>query len=565
MKKLPGQSFLPRALDRRSFLKETAALGIALRLQGIPLNCLSAAVPQPERRTSNSHLFLDDEIVESMKGLKRKFHQPRKAGLIQEADGRPWELGDQTSVVRDGAGRFHMTYRFHWPDPSVRDLHAGIGQDRAHWFRQTTGYAVSDDGIRWTKPVLNLLEGPMAFRRAPEEKWTDGVFFEPTGFSRQNNLGCPISSTQDLQNFGAVRDPKRRYLINVLRYADTHPFAEIADSGLYFGSDVPDLLGNVQWREQLEIIWEGTRRGPRGPAVRVAGFDEQDHLWFECAQASFGSWVKRGGRDIGRWTSRDLREWSAEELVLPIADDESRLPEDWVEYMDIRVMRVADFWLGQLIIFHGDRTSSQFEMPTRRGVWRKGTTEMRLIISRDAGKTWQRIGDKEAWIPNHPADDGYDRLVFTGSPVRVGDELWLYYGCWNGDHLVWNRDGTTFYKDRTRVGRTARAVLRWDGYVSLRAEEAGNVSTRPLLAQGRELAVNAAAYRGSVRVEVQDSGGTPLRGFELADCRPLTGEGAAQPVSWGGKRDWPRTWKDRPVRLRFEVKRADLYGFQWVS
>src|SRR4029077_642560 len=132
--------------NRRAFLKNCAALGMALEIGGTRL--LSSAA-EDSRPSQVVHLFIDDEIVERMTGLKRKLHQPRKAGLIHEADGKPWEMGDQYSVVRDHAGRFYMTYRFSWPDPSVRDLHPGIGQDKAHWFRQTTGYAISHDGIRW--------------------------------------------------------------------------------------------------------------------------------------------------------------------------------------------------------------------------------------------------------------------------------------------------------------------------------------------------------------------------------------------------------------------------------
>src|SRR5439155_19175657 len=130
--------------------------------------------------------------------------------------------------------------------------------------------------IRWVKPVLGLAEGPTGFRPAPESKWADGVFFEPTGFSRENNLGCPIAVIEDLNAFGGVRDPKHRFLINALRYSDTHPFAESADAGLYFARDIPDVVKNPRWREGLETIWEGRSRGPRGPAVRVAGFDERE-------------------------------------------------------------------------------------------------------------------------------------------------------------------------------------------------------------------------------------------------------------------------------------------------
>ena len=107
-------------------------------------------------------------------------------------------------------------------------------------------------------------------------------------------------------------------------------------------------------------------------------------------------------------------------------------------------------------------------------------------------------------------------------------------------------------------------MLRWDGYLSLRAGAvAGEVTTKPLRTNGQGLVVNAAAAGGSVRVEVQDGDGNPLPGYTLADCERLRGDGVAQPVRWRDKAELPATLRGKPLRLRFEVRQADLYGFQF--
>src|SRR5262245_6007921 len=137
-----------RLPDRRSFLRASAASAFGL-LWSTRSPVVRAGEPGARDLGLAVQLFLDDGLVATTKGLQRRLHQPKKIGLIQEADGQPWERGDQISVVRESADRFHMLYRLSWEDPSVRDLHSGIGKDKAHWFRETIGYAHSKDGIRW--------------------------------------------------------------------------------------------------------------------------------------------------------------------------------------------------------------------------------------------------------------------------------------------------------------------------------------------------------------------------------------------------------------------------------
>jgi hypothetical protein len=510
---------------------------------------------------SETQLFLDDWIVERMSGLRRTLHQPVKKGLVKEADGRDWESGDVylgNIVCRDSRGRFHMTYRYGWWDPGVRDLDPNIGDDKAHWQRYATGYAFSDDGIRWRKPKLGLIDGPSGFRKQAEFPYQ-----VPTAVSKENNLGCPIDFIYDLHAHGNHQERGKRFLLRVVKKADTHPFAKAIESHMYFAGDWPDFANDPKWKEKLTPI-PGGSLSPRGFAS-VAGYDHQAKLWFAVSQDSIGRWKPRGGRDIARYTTPDLIRWSGPELVLPIASDESKTPTDTVEYMNLDPYRVGGqntgVWLGQLLIFHSDRSDPQYMMPTIPDVWRKGTTELRLVLSRDAGKTWQRVCEKEVWLPCSADKHGYDRLVFAQYPIRVGDELWLYHLVYDGDHLVFNRDGSLFEPGFIRTGRTALATLRWNGYVSLDArEQSGQLLTRPLRFQGEKLSVNLVAARGSLRVEVQDGAGKAIEGFALADCKPLADDGVDQTVRWR-QHENTESLAGKTVRLQFDLTRGSLYGF----
>lgn len=524
-------------LTRRTFLNTSAAAGASVLVGQIG----HASEPEPANIGDEPQLFLDEWIIAEKKGLKRTLHQPEKKGLIREADGRPWERGGASSVVRDARGRFHMAYRMFWFDEKALEAKKHFPPEG---FRTLTGYAVSDDGIRWEKPVLGLVDGPTGFRRAAKAKWKKGLFWEPTGWSKQNNFGYPISAIRDFGQFGGIGDPSRRYMV----------FA----GGMYYASEVPDVVADPDWRGKLVPI--PTASGPRGGII---GWDEKAGIWLAVGQS--GGWQGSDqGRFIARWTSKDLISWSGQQIVLPIAEDETRKPDDWVEYYSMGGYRAGDVWLGLLHPYHTDRTNPLYGASHMKNVWMKGTTEVRLMVSRDAGRTWQRVAGKQVWLPRHQEEDGYDRTLYAGSPLRVGDELWIYYRADDGDHITFFKDNTPYYPDRTRIARTALATLRWDGYVSLDAgQSGGRLVTRPLQFKGEKLTVNLDAPQGELKAELQDGAGEPIPGFSAADCLPITGDGLALSVRWRGKGSLAPL-AGHTVRVHFDLTRGSLYAFGFV-
>lgn len=547
-------------LNRRQFIVAVSAATVAAAKAST-----QAAPSQPLDIADEPQLFLDDWIVDRSTGLTRTLHRPTKRGLIKNADGTDWDRGDVYAghiVCRDAAGRFHMTYRYMWGDPGVKGLSPNIGEDKAHWYRESVAYATSSDGIHWEKPDLGLVDGPSGFR-----KIEDYPFLVPTGTSKHNSLGCPIDFIYDLHAHGNLHEPGKRFILRTGRRDDTHPFASLLESRLWYAADWPDFARDPDWRSKLTPI-EGADLSPRGFKL-LAGFDHPTKQWFAVSQDTLGNWMPRGGRDIARFTSPDLKSWKGPELVLPVAPDESKQPDDTVEYMDLMAYRVggprSGVWLGQLCVFHSDRSNEQYQMPRLDRVWRKGTTELRLVISRDAGKTWQRVCDKQVWLPHHPELHGYDHLVFASAPVTVGDEQWMYYSAWDGEHLIFNRDGSLYEKGFARTGRTARASFRRDGYVSLDASgNAGELVTRPLRATGSSLRINLLAHRnGTVRAELQDAAGKSLAGLALDDCTPLTGDHVDAKVTWrNGK--ITDAMLAAGLRVRFVVSDASLYGFRFA-
>jgi hypothetical protein len=106
-----------------------------------------------------------------------------------------------------------------------------------------------------------------------------------------------------------------------------------------------------------------------------------------------------------------------------------------------------------------------------------------------------------------------------------------------------------------------RYTLRTDGFGSVNAPyRGGEMLTKPLKFSGRELVINfATSAAGSVKVELQDINGKPLRGFALADAREQIGDEIERLVRWNSNADLSRL-SGQPLRLRFVMKDADLYS-----
>ncbi|MDA0840980.1 MAG: hypothetical protein O2857_24690, partial [Planctomycetota bacterium] len=90
------------------------------------------------------------------------------------------------------------------------------------------------------------------------------------------------------------------------------------------------------------------------------------------------------------------------------------------------------------------------------------------------------------------------------------------------------------------------------------------VVTKPFFFSGRELTLNfSASAAGSVQVEILwDEEEIAVEGFSLKDCRLILGDDLDRTVVWKTSSDISRL-TGIPIRLRFVLKDADLYSFQF--
>ena len=73
----------------------------------------------------------------------------------------------------------------------------------------------------------------------------------------------------------------------------------------------------------------------------------------------------------------------------------------------------------------------------------------------------------------------------------------------------------------------------------------------------------ATSAAGSVRCELQDANGTPIPGFTMDQCDTLFGDNLERIVSWNGGQAELKSLAGKPIRLRLELKDADVYAFRF--
>jgi hypothetical protein len=452
-------------------------------------------------------LFVDDFLIENTT-LERTFHR------AEYHTGNPvlwpttrWEKYDEyaerTKTRSNPAAMVFSDGVFYDPRDRLFKMWYMGG------YTQHTCYATSRDGLSWEKPSLDVVPG--------------------TNISIK---GLRDSSTVWLDT--SERDASRRYKL-----------AYSYDNYLVL-HESPD---GVHWREQGRTGRAGDRTTFfYNPFRKVWVFSIRDEI------------LGGVGRFRRYWETRDFvggARWEASQPVRWVsadADDPRRREYDVpAQLYNLDCVAYESIVLGLFTMF--------------RGEWREREKPNDICVgySRD-GFHWARP-DRQAFIPvsEHVGDWNWANVQSAGGCcLVVGDRLYFYV---SGRRGV---PGT----NAPGVCSTGLATLRRDGFVSMddgdhdrRASRTdslprGTLVTRPMTFSGRHLFVNA-NIAGELRVEALDREGRTVAPYSADRCRPVTGDGTRMAVLWDGVDDLSPL-AGRPIRLRFSMRRGELYAF-WVS
>jgi hypothetical protein len=295
-------------------------------------------------------------------------------------------------------------------------------------------------------------------------------------------------------------------------------------------------------QNRLFVSPDGLAWTPFGPQPFLSNgglLDSQNVMFFDPPAGSYVAFPRMnvGGaqtRRVGRTLTTDLASGFATAPLVVLSPDALDPPDvDFYTSAAIRYPWAADAFLAFPALFHH----------------LADTLDIGFAASRD-GSAWNR--------PTHAALIALapgSRSLYAGQGLtRDGDKIALYFTRYHAPH-----SGPYVFD-----GGIGRAIWRLDGFTSMDAGATPGVfRTPPLTFSGTQLLLNlACGPGGAVRVEVQDSGGRVLPRFAAARCVPVTGDSTATVVRWSGDPALAAL-AGTPVVLRFEMRKAKLYAFQF--
>jgi hypothetical protein len=259
--------------------------------------------------------------------------------------------------------------------------------------------------------------------------------------------------------------------------------------------------------------------------------------------------------------SDDYKRWTAPELVLA---------PDFQDGLNLQLY-------GSSFSHYVAAENAYFMLPAGYHV-REGAFVVQVAVSRD-NRTWLRP-TRDCFIPLGPPG-AFDDHIISVAPgfVPAGkDDVALYYR--SGNMVHGGALQSSVPKDgRTLAGGMGRVPFKRDRVVGIEAaSEGGGFWTRPLLFEGRTLAINAEPTGPDARLEVQllSVGTAPppawargdgvndgaCRGFAFEDCIPSGEDALDSFVRW---KQGPSVadWAGKPVRLQFRLRSMRVYAFQF--
>ena len=366
-------------------------------------------------------------------------------------------------------------------------------------------YAESRDGIHWEKPELGLVEFHGSKRN--NIVWAGPGTHNFTAFKDGNPACEPDARYKALAGGTTTVGGKKKGCLNALKSPDGIRWTSMSEAVITAGAfDSQNLAFWDALRGEYRAYWR----------IFTAGYTDER------------GWKPGGVRAIRTATSKDFLHWENQADLKYVDSPAEHLYTNAV----MPYFRAPHLFIG---------------FPTR---YQPKTQQVEPVFmtSRD-GVLFRRWS--EELIPiTAPEDRGGNRSNYMtrGLLQLPGND----------------RELSVYATEAYYAGpgsRVRRFTFRTDGFVSVRADGEGTLTTRLLTFGGSKLSLNIAS-KGATRVELRDQDGNPLPGFALDDSVPMSGDSIEHVAAWKSGADLG-SLAGRPVRLRLVLKNADLYSIRF--
>lgn len=343
------------------------------------------------------------------------------------------------------------------------------------------GYAQSDDGITWHKPLVNK-----TWLKAPADK----ILTEPDT-EEESDKSAPDTKVTMTNLVAGCHMP------SVIYEADSStPYKMFA-------------FGDGGYRTYSSVDGKKFTDDAEDPAIEMLAYKNPttEKVWCSdvapCFKDTNGytAMVKtyevddngRTRRCVGKSTSDDFKQWSEAKTLWIPGTEEDKIAQargyNWADFYGLCPFKYGDGYLGLLWLFEIDH-----ELPKGTNL---GKIEIFLAYSPD-GESWRRIADKPLipWDLNFGEHGGM--ITTPSAPIFDDDEIKLYYSDSNYEHGMYERDYTKKVDDPIWVIRCAR--LQKERLVAAYSES-GSMQLGPINLQGKEIRVNLAAKEGWLRID----------------------------------------------------------------
>jgi len=497
-------------IHRRGKLGVASLMAVAMIFAGGQMKVSGQQASSPYELGGDRHVFIDGLLIDKKSHVTLTVNPPQRKELVIVAD-KPWE--------RNGISCYCNVF---WDDnyKQYRLYYVPIHLESKPIYR--LAMATSKDGIDWEKPNLGVVE------------WQG---------SKDNNIVI------DSQREGTVMidpngSPDKRYV-----FLSTEP--EIGARLFTSPDGIHWTMGTKQISShhsdsQISTFWDDRlKKYVHCPKVIIAG-DRP--------------------RAIGRVETSKMDETWPSDIPMVMSGDDGDPPS-----VDLYTNSTQKYALAPNVYVafptpyyhYNDPSRAYLNEPALKlgGKKNDGVIETQLAVSRD-GKKWTRYRTPYVPLYNHEGLNLKVNMVFPGM-VYHDTCIEQYFGGYAFTH------GDTNARSRLRgreLGGIFRLEQRVDGFVSADfAYEGGNLTTAPFTFTGGALKLNVnTSASGEGRVSILDEAGKPIPGFGIKDCDFISGDYLDKQVTWKGKPD-VSALAGKPVRLRFEMRGAKLYAFQFAD